>query len=196
MSLDFKLEVVVLPVSDVDHAKAFYASLGWREDADFILGEGARVVQFTPPGSGASIHVGNGITDAAPGSVRNTYLIVDNIVAAREELLEHGVKVSDVFHYETDHVRVPGPAPEHGTYASFAEFADPDGNTWLLQEVTTRLAGRVNGAQYGSAAELAAAIRRATQSQLQRELCNGPIDGEWPDWYADRMIAEQSGPST
>jgi catechol 2,3-dioxygenase-like lactoylglutathione lyase family enzyme len=145
---EFRLEVVVLPVSDVDRAKEFYASLGWRLDADVARGEDLRLVQFTPPGSGCSIQFGTNIASGAPGSAQNLYLAVPDIEAAREELLAHGVKVGEVFHEGTpgarfhDPGRVPGAAPDRGTYGSFVAFSDPDGNGWLLQEITTRLPGR------------------------------------------------------
>jgi catechol 2,3-dioxygenase-like lactoylglutathione lyase family enzyme len=145
---EFKLEVVVLPVSDVDRAKQFYGSLGWRLDADVARGENLRLVQFTPPGSGCSIQFGTNISSAAPGSAQSLYLAVPDIEAAREELLARGVDVGEVFHEEAlgarfhDPGRVSGPAPDRGTYESFAAFSDPDGNGWLLQEITTRLPGR------------------------------------------------------
>lgn len=145
---EFKLEVVVVPVSDVDRAKKFYARLGWRLDADIARGEDLRLVQFTPPGSGCSIQFGTNIASGAPGSVQSLYLIVADVEAAREELLARGVEVGRVFHEEAlgarfhDPGRLPGPAPDRGTYGSFAAFSDPDGNGWLLQEITTRLPGR------------------------------------------------------
>ncbi len=145
---EFKLEVVVLPVSDVDRAKEFYGGLGWRLDAD-VAGDGdLRLIQFTPPGSGCSIQFGTNIASGAPGSVQSLYLSVTEIEAAREELLTRGVEVGEVFHERAlgarfhDPGRVPGPAPDHGTYGSFATFSDPDGNGWLLQEITARLPGR------------------------------------------------------
>ena len=138
-----KLEVVVIPVSDVDRAKVFYEKLGWRLDIDYVRDANHRVIQFTPPGSEASIHIGKGITDLAPGSVQNAYLVVSDIDKARVDLMNHGVKVSEVFHFDGIlGPRVTGPDPNHGTYASFARFEDPDGNGWLLQEITTRLPGR------------------------------------------------------
>ncbi len=145
---EFKLEVVVLPVSDVDRAKQFYGGLGWRLDADVVRGEDLRLVQFTPPGSACSIQFGTNIALGEPGSVQSLYLAVPDIEAARGKLLAHGVEVGEVFHEGAlgdrfhDHGRVPGPAPDHGTYGSFAAFSDPDGNGWLLQEITTRLPGR------------------------------------------------------
>jgi catechol 2,3-dioxygenase-like lactoylglutathione lyase family enzyme len=145
---EFKLEVLVLPVADVERAKEFYASLGWRLDADIDRGEDLRLVQFTPPGSGCSIQFGRNVALAVPGSAESSYLSVPDIEAAREDLLARGVEVGEVFHEEAlgarfhDPGRVPGPAPEHRTYGSFAAFSDPDGNGWLLQEITTRLPGR------------------------------------------------------
>jgi catechol 2,3-dioxygenase-like lactoylglutathione lyase family enzyme len=147
--MDMRIEIVVLPVSDVDRAKQFYGGLGWRLDADFVVDDDFRVVQLTPPGSSCSIIFGTGVTDAAPGSAGGLYLVVDDIEAARAELVGHGAQVSDVFH-DADGVfhhagttaRVPGPDPERRSYCSFASFSDPDGNRWMLQEVTTRLPGR------------------------------------------------------
>ena len=147
--MDMKLEVVVVPVSDVDRAKGFYESLGWRLDADFPGDGGFRVVQLTPPGSACSIIFGSGVTSAAPGSAEGLQLVVTDIEAARAELVDRGVEVSEVFHdtggvfhHAGKEARAPGPAPEHKTYGSFASFSDPDGNGWSLQEVTTRLPGR------------------------------------------------------
>ncbi|MFI5952301.1 VOC family protein [Cryptosporangium sp. NPDC051539] len=147
--MDFKLEVLVIPVSDVDKAKDFYTGLGWRLDADFATGDQFRVVQVTPPGSPASVIFGTGLSSAVPGSVQGLHLVVDDIEAARAEVAAHGANVSGVFHDAggvfhhagTEH-QVPGPAPEHASYRSFASFADPDGNEWVLQEITTRLPGR------------------------------------------------------
>ena len=139
--MDMKLEVVAIPVSDVDKAKQFYESLGWRLDADFPLGENYRVVQLTPPGSPCSIHFGVGITPAPPGSAQHLYLVVDDIEAARNELIGHGVDVSGIVHREGSKL-VPGVDPNHTSYGSFASFSDPDGNGWQLQEITTRLPGR------------------------------------------------------
>ncbi len=151
--MDFRLEVVVIPVTDVDRATEFYRRLGWRLDADVVAGNDFRLVQMTPPGSPCSIQFGTGLTTAAPGSAQATHLAVSDIAAARADLVDGGIKVSEVFHCESgfacrygkpgDHgPRVPGPEPEHATYASFASFADPDGNEWVLQEITTRLPGR------------------------------------------------------
>jgi len=199
-----KLEAVVIPVSDVDRAKAFYGKLGWRLDADFSFDNGFRAVQFTPPGSGCSVQFGTHITSAAPGSAQGLYLIVSGIEAAREELVARGAKVSEVFHAGTPGAqfqpdgtsgRVSGPAPDHATYGSFATFSDPDGNGWLLQEVTTRLPGRIDlaGTAFASANDLASALRRAEAAHGQHEKRTGQRDENWPDWYAEYMVAEQAG---
>ena len=142
-TVEFKLEVVVLPVADVERAKRFYGGLGWRLDADFSAGDDFWVVQMTPPGSACSVHFGKGVTTSAPGACKNVYLVVSDIEAARAELLGRGVDVSQTFHYDGARKRVPGPDPEGRSYSSFAAFGDPDGNTWLLQEIKTRLPGRV-----------------------------------------------------
>ena len=202
--VDLKLEVVVLPVSDVDRAKEFYGRLGWRLDADFAFDNAFRVVQFTPPGSGCSIQFGSKITSATPGSAQGIYLIVTDVQAARDELASHGVDVSDVFHPETPGAqfhtddrsgRVTGPAPDHASYSSFATFSDPDGNGWLLQEITTRLPGRVEPAETGfvSAADLASALRRAASAHGEHEKRSGQADENWPDWYAAYIVAERAG---
>ena len=194
--MDMKLEVVVLPVADVDRAKAFYQALGWRLDADFPIAPDYRIVQFTPPDSPASIHFGIGMTTAAPGSAQNLLLAVEDIDAARSELTSHGAEVSEVFHGagQNPDRRVPGPDPERGSYKSFATFADPDGNTWLLQEVTTRLPGRVAGdTTYASAGDLSQALRRAAAAHGQHEARTGQADPNWPDWYAEYMVREQAG---
>ena len=202
--VDLKLEVVVIPVSDVDRAKEFYGRLGWRLDADFAFDNAFRVVQFTPPGSGCSIQFGSKITSATPGSAQGIYLIVTDVQAARDELASHGVDVSDVFHPETPGAqfhtddrsgRVTGPAPDHASYSSFATFSDPDGNGWLLQEITTRLPGRVEPAETGfvSAADLASALRRAASAHGEHEKRSGQADENWPDWYAAYMVAERAG---
>jgi predicted enzyme related to lactoylglutathione lyase len=194
-----KLEVVQLPVADVDRAKRFYASLGWRFDADFADGD-FHVVQFTPPGSDASIIFGQNVTSAVPGSVEDLVLTVDDIDAAREELVSRGVDVSEVyhdaggvFHHAGTEARVPGPAPEHATYGSFASFRDPDGNGWLLQEIKTRLPGRVTGASFADASELAEALRRAAAAHGEHEQRTGEYDAEWPAWYAEYIAAEATG---
>ena len=201
---DLKLEVVVIPVSDVDRAKEFYAGLGWRLDADFPFDNGFRVVQFTPPGSGCSIQFGTKMTSAAPGSAKGNYLIVSDIEAAREELVARGADVSEVFHagapgaqfqFDDTSGRVSGPSPDQSSYFSFATFSDPDGNGWLIQEVTTRLPGRIDAAEtsFGSAADLANAMRRASAAHGEHEKRTGEYDENWPDWYAEYMVAEQSG---
>jgi catechol 2,3-dioxygenase-like lactoylglutathione lyase family enzyme len=202
--VDTKLEVVVIPVSDVDRAKDFYGGLGWRLDADFPFDNGVRIVQFTPPGSECSIQFGAKLTSAAPGSAQGLYLIVSDIEAACGELAAHGAQVSDVFHAGTPGAqfqpgatsgRVSGPAPDHRSYGSFATFADPDGNGWLLQEVTTRLPGRVDATltTFASAADLAGAMRRASAAHGEHEKRIGAADPNWPDWYAAYMVAEQAG---
>jgi catechol 2,3-dioxygenase-like lactoylglutathione lyase family enzyme len=194
--IDMKLEVVILPVKDVERAKRFYAGLGWRADADIAVGDDFRVVQFTPPGSPCSIHFGRGLTSALPGSVQRTYLVVSDIEAARAELLGRAVDVSEVFHRLGRDSHVSGAEPKHQSYASFASFSDPDGNTWLLQEVTVRLPGRVAeaNAAFGSAAELANALRRAAAAHGEHEKrSGGQRDENWPEWYADYLFREQAG---
>jgi catechol 2,3-dioxygenase-like lactoylglutathione lyase family enzyme len=203
---DMKFEIAVIPVSDVDRAKTFYAQLGWRQDAEFEDGKGFRVLQFTPPGSACSVIFGKGITAAAPGSAQGLYLVVSDIDAARKEVLDRGVTVSEVFHsdgvyagpdepYLFGRVRVSGPDPQHGSYRSFASFRDPDGNGWLFQEVTTRLAGRIDSTAttFSTANDLASAFRRAEQAHGVHEAALGHRDEDWPDWYAAYMVAEQSG---
>lgn len=205
--LDMKFEIVVIPVADADRAKEFYARLGWRLDADYDNGKDYRVVQFTPPGSGCSIIFGKNITAAAPGSARGLYLIVSDIVAARESLLRRGVQVSEAFHgagdvysgpdepYLFGRIRVNGPDPERRSYRSFASFGDPDGNGWLLQEITTRLPGRIDATATGfaSTSELASALRRAEAAHGEHEKRTGEHDANWADWYAAYMVAEQAG---
>ena len=200
---DLKFEVVVIPVSDVDRAKEFYAKLGWRLDADFGFDNGFRVVQFTPPGSGCSVQFGSKITSAAPGSAHGLYLIVSDVAAAREELIAGGADVSEVFHPEAPGAqfrsdgsgRVSGPSPDDPSYRTFATFSDPDGNGWLLQEVTARLPGRVDSAatSFGSASDLSGAMRRAAVAHGEHEKRIGVADENWPDWYASYMVAEQAG---
>ena len=195
--VDMKLEVVVIPVADVDRAKRFYGGLGWRLDADFVVGDAFRGVQFTPPGSSCSIHFGTGITSAVPGSVRNLYLVVSDIEAARTELVARGVDVSEVFHRAgPGKPPVSGRDPERRSYSSFATFSDPDGNEWLLQEVTVRLPGRVKADDtiFTSSTELASALRRAEAAHGEHEKrTSGQRDANWPEWYAEYMIAEQAG---
>jgi catechol 2,3-dioxygenase-like lactoylglutathione lyase family enzyme len=196
--IDLKLEVVLIPVSDVDRAKRFYGSLGWRLDADFAFDNGFRVVQFTPPGSGCSIQFGTNITSAAPGSAQNLYLIVSEIAAARDELVARGADVSEVFHPETPGAqfqpdgtsgRVSGPAPDHASYRSFATFSDPDGNSWLLQEIKTRLPGR--GFSSLDVATLTELLREAEQGHGKYE-ATAPKH-HWSGWYAAYVVARQQG---
>ncbi len=206
--VEMKFEVVVIPVSDVDRANKFYSKLGWRLDADFVHGDDWRGIQFTPPGSGCSVIFGKNVTPAAPGSAQGLYLIVSDIEAARRELLDHGVEISEVFHggsgvysgtdepYLFGRIRVNGLDAEHGSYRSFASFRDPDGNGWLLQEVTTRLPGRIDSATttFASANDLASAMRRASAAHgKHEERTGGQRDENWPDWYAAYMVAEQAG---
>jgi catechol 2,3-dioxygenase-like lactoylglutathione lyase family enzyme len=203
-NVDLKLEVVVIPVSDVDRAKEFYGGLGWRLDADFPFDNGFRVVQFTPPGSGCSVQFGAKMTSAVPGSAQGHYLIVSDIEAARDQLAARDVDVSEVFYpgapgaqFQTDGTsdRVNGTAPDHASYSSFATFSDPDGNTWLLQEITTRLPGRIDAAEtaFASTADLSSAMRRASVAHGEHEKRIGEADENWPDWYAAYMVAEQAG---
>ena len=202
-TVDLKLEVVVIPVSDIDRAKEFYGSLGWRLDADFRFDSGFRGVQFTPPGSACSVQFGTDMTSAAPGSAQGLYLIASDVQTARDELAARGAEISEVFHAGTpgaqfqpdESGRVSGPAPDRASYRSFATFSDPDGNGWLLQEVTTRLPGRIDTAETGfaSAADLASALRRAAAAHGEYEKRIGQYDANWPDWYADYMVREQAG---
>jgi catechol 2,3-dioxygenase-like lactoylglutathione lyase family enzyme len=194
--VDMKLEVVVIPVSDVDRAKRFYSNLGWRLDADFVVGDSFRIVQFTPPGSPASIHFGNGVTSAAPGSAQGLFLVVSDIEAARAELVGHGVDVGEIFHVAgPGKPPIPGRDPERRSYFSYATFSDPDGNTWLLQEITVRLPGRIDAAEtvFASTADLASALRRTEAAHGEHEKRTGQRDANWPDWYAEYMVAEQAG---
>ena len=203
-TVDMKLEIQVVPVSDVDRSKEFYQRLGWRLDDDAAPLPGLRSVQFTPPGSGASVTFGRGLTTAAPGSADGG-LIVCDIEAARDELVGRGIQVSDIWHGPPFPVeaRQPGPDPERTSYGSFFSFTDPDSNTWLVQEVTTRLPGRMNAAEtrYASAADLQSALRRAEaahREQAKRTGRSHPLhrsapDMDWPAWYAAYMAAEQAG---
>jgi catechol 2,3-dioxygenase-like lactoylglutathione lyase family enzyme len=202
---DLKLEVVVIPVSDVDRAKAFYAGLGWREDADFAFDNGFRVVQLNPPGSPASVQFGTRITDAEPGTAQGLYLVVSDIQAARDQIAAHGVQISEVFHpVEPGAQFTPGAASGRAggrddagsSYGSFATFADPDGNTWLLQEVTARIPGRIDSAatSFASVHDLEESLVRASTAHGEHEARNGgEYDEQWPAWYAAYMVAEQSG---
>ena len=198
--VDMKFEIVVIPVSDVDRAKEFYRRLGWRLDADFASGDDWRVIQFTPPGSGCSVIFGKHVTAAAPGSARGLYLIVSDIEAARAELVGRGVKVSEVFHdaggvyvgpdepYLFGRLRVRGPDPEHGSYRSFASFSDPDGNGWLLQEITERLPDREWPTDVSALADL---LHETAEHHGAFEAVAPPHD--WWDWYAAYMDARQRG---
>jgi len=195
--VDMKLEVITIPVSDVDRAKEFYEGrLGWRLDADFSDGSD-RAIQFTPPGSQGSIHFGKP-SQGAPGSAQGMFLVVSDIQAARDDLLRRGVEVSEVFHFAKGPAPfggpVGGPAPDHGSYGSYAVFNDPDGNGWLLQEVTTRFPGRVAGGNtYASVGDLAQSLRRAEAAHGEHEKRTGQRDADWPSWYAAYMVAEQAG---
>ena len=194
--VDMKLEVVAIPVSDVERAKRFYGGLGWRLDADFTVGDTFRGVQFTPPGSPASIHFGKGVTSAVPGSASGVFLVVSDIEAARAELVGRGVEVSEVFHRAgPGQPPVSGRDPQGRSYVSFATFSDPDGNSWLLQEITARYPGRVEADKMtvSSVADLAAALRRAAAAHGEHEKRTGQRDANWPDWYAEYMLAEQAG---
>jgi catechol 2,3-dioxygenase-like lactoylglutathione lyase family enzyme len=194
--IDMKLEAVVIPVSDVERAKRFYGGLGWRLDADFVAGDAFRILQFTPPGSQCSVHFGTGVTPAAPGSARGLYLIVSDIAAARAELIDRGVEVSEVFHRAgPGQPPLSGPDPERRSYSSYATFSDPDGNGWLLQEVTVRLPGRVDtdGATFTSSADLAGALRRAGIAHGEHEKRIGQRDEGWADWYAEYIVSAQGG---
>ncbi len=196
--VDMKLEVVTIPVSDVERAKEFYGRLGWRLDADFSAGDD-RVIQYTPPGSQCSVHFGRNVTSVAPGSVQNLFLVVSDIEAARAELLQRGVAVSEVFHYAGGPARfggqVSGVAPDHLSYGSYASFQDPDGNGWLLQEVTTRFPGRIDPAatSFASVEDLASALRRAAAAHNEHEKRVPGEHADWPEWYAAYIVAEQAG---
>ena len=205
-SNDMKFEIVVIPVADVDRAKEFYGRLGWRLDAEFASGDDFRVIQFTPPGSGCSVIFGKNVIAMAPGSAQGLYLIVSDIVAARDELRGRGIEVSEVFHSDgvyagTDEPylfgrrRTSGPDPERGSYRSFASFRDPDGNGWLFQEVTTRLAGRIDSATTGfaSANDLAGALRRAEAAHGEHEKRAGQREENWPRVVCCVHSGEQAG---
>lgn len=202
--IDQKLEAVVIPVSDVDRAKHFYAKLGWRLDADFRFDNGFRIVQFTPPGSACSVQFGEKVTFAPPGSAQSLYLVISEIEVARGQLKARGADVSEVFHpgapgaqFQPDGRgdRLSGREPNHASYGSFATFSDPDGNRWLLQEVTKRLPGRIDTAAtaFVSANDLASALRRAAAAHGQHEAQVGQPDPNWPEWYAQYLVREQSG---
>jgi catechol 2,3-dioxygenase-like lactoylglutathione lyase family enzyme len=202
--VDMKLEVQIIPVSDVDRSKQFYELLGWRFDDDVAPLDGLRIVQFTPPGSGASVTFGSGLTTAAPGSAEGG-LIVSDIEAAHRELTGRGIDASDVWHGPPfpAEARQPGPDPERTSYGSFFSFNDPDGNTWLVQEVTTRIPGRIDaaGTAFASTADLGSALRRAEAAHVEHQKKTGRShlfhrsgqDENWPAWYAAYLVAEQAG---
>ena len=192
--VDMKLEVALIPISDVDRAKEFYTRLGWRLDADIVVGNDFRVVQFTPPGSGCSIQFGKNLTSAAP--LRGG-LIVSDIEAAHKDLVARGINASEVFHGSpfSPAGRISGPDPERQSYSSYVAFEDSDGNVWIVQEVTHRLPGRMDPATttFASANDLAGAMRRAAVAHGEHEKRSGQRDANWPDWYAADMAAEQAG---
>ena len=200
--VDMKLEVVVVPVSDVDRAADFYARrLGWRVDVDIANGD-SRVLHLTPPGSACSVMFGTGLTPSAPGTAQFLHLIVSDIEAAHQQLVANGVDATEVFHDPTGHynrfdpaVRASGPDPQRRTYASYVAFSDPDGNGWVLQEVTARLPGRIDSAEttFASETDLADAMRRAGAAHGEHEKRTGEHDADWPEWYAKYMAAEQAG---
>lgn len=189
--LDMKLEAIVIPVSDVDRAEKFYRKLGWRQD---VTPPGSGVYQFTPHGSSCSVQFGGNLTSAVPGSAQRTYLIVSNIETAREALIAAGVEVSEIFHLGPNGFAA-GPDPDRGSYRSLATFSDPDGNSWLLQEITNRLPGRIDTGitSFGSVTDLAKAFKRAELAHGEHEKRTGVRDENWPDWYAQYIAAEQSG---
>ncbi|WP_395244956.1 VOC family protein [Agromyces sp. MMS24-K17] len=197
---DLKLEVVVIPVADVDRALEFYDRLGWTLDVDLVIGPDYRVVEFTPTGSPTSIIFGTGVTDAQPGSARGLHLVVSDVEAARARLVAQGVAVSGVFHDATGvfhhggaAFRMPGLAPNRGSYGSFAAFEDPDGNEWVLQEITTRIPGRIVQTRFDSPAELARALRSAAVAHGEHEARIGAEDPDWPEWYAEFMVRAAAG---
>ena len=191
LPIDMKLEVVVIPVSDVDRATRFYASLGWRQD---VTPPGSGIVQFTPHGSGCSVRFGAGRTTATPGSAQGLWLIVSDIQAALDKLAAAGGAADEVFHIG-DNGKASGLDPERRSYRSYAQFRDPDGNRWLFQEITTRLPGRIDSAEttFATGSDLAAAMRRAEAAHGEHEKRTGVRDANWSDWYAEYMVAEQSG---
>jgi catechol 2,3-dioxygenase-like lactoylglutathione lyase family enzyme len=194
--VDMRLEVALIPVSDVDRAKEFYTRLGWRLDDDIVMGDDFRVVQLTPPGSGCSVSFGRGVTAAAPGSLQGG-LIVSDIEAAHRDLVARGITASEVFHGSpfSPEGRISGPDPERQSYRSYVSFEDPDGNVWIVQEVTRRLPGRIDPAAttFASENDLAGAIRRAADAHREREMRNGHRDANWPEWFAAYLAAEQAG---
>jgi catechol 2,3-dioxygenase-like lactoylglutathione lyase family enzyme len=200
--MDMKLEVVVIPVSDAERSKDFYKALGWRLDADIATDDTFRVVQLTPPGSPASIIFGSNVTAQTPGTAQGLHLVVSDIEAAHKELVASGVEVSEVFHdvggifhHAGTASRVAGPEPQRQSYGSFLSFTDPDGNGWVLQEVTNRLPGRVDPSQssFASAEDLAGALRRAAAAHGEHEARTGQADEDWPRWYAQYVVREQAG---
>jgi catechol 2,3-dioxygenase-like lactoylglutathione lyase family enzyme len=200
--MDMKLEVVVVPVSDVERAKNFYTALGWRLDADISTGQNFRVVQVTPPGSPASVIFGRSVTGQRPGSAQGLHLIVNDIDAAHDELKRCGADPSEVFHdaggifhHAWTDARVPGPDPQRSSYGSFLSFSDPDGNGWILQEITTRLPGRMDpsATTFASTQDLAGALRRAAAAHGEHETRIRAQGQDWPDWYADYMVREHAG---
>jgi catechol 2,3-dioxygenase-like lactoylglutathione lyase family enzyme len=200
--VDMKLEVVVIPVSDIDRAKEFYESLGWRLDADKTSGDEFRLVQLTPKGSGCSIQFGTGLTPSQPGSAQALHLIVSDIEVARTDLLLRGVDASEVFHcasgyacrFPGNDAQVPGPHPEHVTYGSFLYFTDPDGNGWILQEVTARLPGRGSGGttMYTSAPDMSQALQRAAAVHSQYGPATGTTDPKWADLRQSSSLGEHT----
>lgn len=200
-AMGMKLEVIVIPVSEVERSKRFYAQLGWRLDADVDGSDGFRVIQFTPPGSDASVIFGRHVTSAVPGSVEGLHLVVTDIQASRSALIARGIDVGEVFHdaggvFHRSGIdgRVSGPDPRRSSYGSFATFDDPDGNRWVLQEVTVRLPGRVTSdTTFKSVPDLAAALKRAADAHGEHEKRTGEHDVNWPEWYAEYMVREQDG---
>ena len=192
--IDMALEVIVIPVANVERALQFYSALGWRLDADIVNGDAFRLVQLTPPGSACSIHFGKGLTTAAPGTEGGLYLVVKDIEVARAALADRGIKVSEIFHRTPGREQLSGPDPARRSYASFVSFNDPDGNAWLVQEVTTRLPGRDDwrGTSFSSATTLASALRRAAAAHGEHERGSGKTDQDWPDWYAQYLVREQA----
>jgi catechol 2,3-dioxygenase-like lactoylglutathione lyase family enzyme len=193
---EFKLEVVTIPVADAERAKSFYEKLGWRLDADIKKGDAVRVLQFTPPGSLCSVHVAMGATPAPPGSAQGLFLVVTDVEAARSDLVARGIAVGEIFHRTPTEPPGPGLHPSRRTYSSYAAFSDPDGNAWLLQEVTSRLPGRIDTGYvtFTSQADLATALRRTALAHGEHEKrTGGAHDVNWPDWYAEHVFAEQSG---
>ena len=191
-TIDMKLEVIVIPVSDVNRSEQFYRKLGWRQD---VTPPGSGVFQFTPHGSACSVQFGKGLTSATPGSVQSTYLIVSDVEAVRNAIIAAGIEVGEIFHFGPNGP-LSGIDPERGSYRSLATFADPDGNSWLLQEITTRLPGRVDTGvtSFESASDLASAMRRAESAHGEHEKrMGGQRDANWSDWYAEYMAAEQAG---